>query len=53
MSEMENDTVTLVIEDNPIVVSKSELMKESEFFEVMFTKNFAEKNKQIIPMKVI
>lgn len=53
MSEKEDDTVTLVIEETPIDFSKAELASLSEYFEVMFTQSFAEKDKHTIPLKVI
>lgn len=49
---MEDENVILEIEGDSITCNKEELAKESAYFEVMFTRDFLEKNKNTIQLKV-
>jgi len=51
MSE-NDDEITLEIEDELLKCSKSQLVKYSDYFRVMFRGNFAESNKKIVLIKV-
>lgn len=53
MSGKDDDTVVLVIEGVSIICNKAELTMESDYFAAMFTRNFIEKDKNMISLEVI
>lgn len=49
---MEDEEIVLVIDDNQINSKKGTLMKNSDYFKVMFESDFVEKHQSVINLQV-